>query len=150
MQMEVQKRLHEQLEVQRQLQMRIEAQGKYLQKIIEEQEKLGGVLKGSDALPSAEDKQKPSQLETAGDASATPSSPRKKQRVDDGLPDGCTTSNVPPKADQKNEFVGQWDRDLYGSDGGFGFNLQREFKERDGDAAQKAPMELDPLCGSKQ
>eukprot|EP01018_Ginkgo_biloba_P002996 Gb_20217 [translate_table: standard] len=45
MQMEVQKRLHEQLEVQRQLQLRIEAQGKYLQKIIEEQQKLGGVLK---------------------------------------------------------------------------------------------------------
>ncbi|XP_057843668.1 uncharacterized protein LOC131053083 isoform X1 [Cryptomeria japonica] len=39
MQMEVQKRLHEQLEVQRHLQLRIEAQGKYLQKIIEEQER---------------------------------------------------------------------------------------------------------------
>ncbi|KAI7731470.1 hypothetical protein M8C21_026894 [Ambrosia artemisiifolia] len=43
LQMEVQKRLHEQLEVQRQLQLRIEAQGKYLKKIIEEQQKLGGV-----------------------------------------------------------------------------------------------------------
>ncbi|KAL7617779.1 hypothetical protein Lser_V15G00720 [Lactuca serriola] len=38
--MEVQKRLHEQLEVQRQLQLRIEAQGKYLKKIIEEQQKV--------------------------------------------------------------------------------------------------------------
>lgn len=38
---EVQKRLQEQLEVQRQLQLRIEAQGRYLQNIIEEQEKLG-------------------------------------------------------------------------------------------------------------
>lgn len=45
MQMEVQKRLHEQLEVQRQLQLRIEAQGKYLQKIIEEQQRLSGALK---------------------------------------------------------------------------------------------------------
>nr|CAD1831441.1 unnamed protein product [Ananas comosus var. bracteatus] len=44
LQMEVQKRLHEQLEVQRQLQLRIEAQGKYLQKIIEEQQRLSGVL----------------------------------------------------------------------------------------------------------
>ncbi|RXH76912.1 hypothetical protein DVH24_019800 [Malus domestica] len=148
--MEVQKRLHEQLEVQRQLQMRIEAQGKYLQKIIEEQQKLGGALKASDALPSAEDKQKPAQFETKGDAFATPSSPHKKQRVDDGLPDSCATSNLPLKADQKNEFVGQWDRDLYGSDGGYGFGLQTEFKERDGGAEQKSPMELDALCGSKQ
>ncbi|KAJ7553950.1 hypothetical protein O6H91_06G119700 [Diphasiastrum complanatum] len=44
MQMEVQKRLHEQLEVQRHLQLRIEAQGKYLQKIIEEQQRMSGVL----------------------------------------------------------------------------------------------------------
>ncbi|KAF7102930.1 hypothetical protein CFC21_103983 [Triticum aestivum] len=44
LQMEVQKRLHEQLEVQRQLQLRIEAQGKYLQKIMEEQQRLSGVL----------------------------------------------------------------------------------------------------------
>lgn len=44
LQMEVQKRLHEQLEVQRQLQLRIEAQGKYLKKIIEEQQRIGGAL----------------------------------------------------------------------------------------------------------
>ncbi|KAL3627198.1 Myb transcription factor phl7 [Castilleja foliolosa] len=44
LQMEVQKRLHEQLEVQRQLQLRIEAQGKYLKKIIEEQQRVSGVL----------------------------------------------------------------------------------------------------------
>uniref|UniRef100_A0A2P2LCF6 Transcription factor n=1 Tax=Rhizophora mucronata TaxID=61149 RepID=A0A2P2LCF6_RHIMU len=44
LQMEVQRRLHEQLEVQRQLQLRIEAQGKYLKKIIEEQQRLSGVL----------------------------------------------------------------------------------------------------------
>ncbi|KAM7262460.1 hypothetical protein ACFE04_000143 [Oxalis oulophora] len=44
LQMEVQKRLHEQLEVQRQLQLRIEAQGKYLKKIIEEQQRLTGVI----------------------------------------------------------------------------------------------------------
>ncbi|CAA3021049.1 myb family transcription factor PHL7 isoform X1 [Olea europaea subsp. europaea] len=44
LQMEVQKRLHEQLEVQRQLQLRIEAQGNYLKKIIEEQQRIHGVL----------------------------------------------------------------------------------------------------------
>ncbi|KAJ7529959.1 hypothetical protein O6H91_15G072300 [Diphasiastrum complanatum] len=44
MQMEVQKRLHEQLEVQRHLQLRIEAQGKYLQKIIEEQQRMSGAV----------------------------------------------------------------------------------------------------------
>ncbi|KAG6470789.1 hypothetical protein ZIOFF_071869 [Zingiber officinale] len=44
LQMEVQKRLQEQLEVQRQLQLRIEAQGKYLKKIIDEQQRLSGVL----------------------------------------------------------------------------------------------------------
>ncbi|KAE8811050.1 Myb family transcription factor APL [Hordeum vulgare] len=44
LQVEVQKRLREQLEVQRQLQLRIEAQGKYLQKIMEEQQRLTGVL----------------------------------------------------------------------------------------------------------
>ncbi|XP_059634600.1 uncharacterized protein LOC132276958 [Cornus florida] len=44
LQMEVQKRLHEQLEVQRQLQLRIEAQGKYLKKIIEEQQRISGVI----------------------------------------------------------------------------------------------------------
>jgi hypothetical protein len=43
MQMEVQKRLHEQLEVQRNLQLRIEAQGKYLQQIIEEQQRLSAL-----------------------------------------------------------------------------------------------------------
>ncbi|KAH9312362.1 hypothetical protein KI387_027397, partial [Taxus chinensis] len=51
MQMEVQKRLHEQLEVQRQLQLRIEAQGKYLQKIIEEQQRLSGALKDGTTSP---------------------------------------------------------------------------------------------------
>jgi len=147
MQMEVQKRLHEQLEVQRQLQMRIEAQGKYLQKIIEEQQKLGGALKPSETLPlDDEDKQKPSESEPPGDASAGPSSSRKKQKVDDVLTDGFATEAT--KGDQKNDFVGQWDRDFYGSDAGFGLDLGTEFKEGD-DVAQRAAVELGPICGSK-
>eukprot|EP01018_Ginkgo_biloba_P039770 Gb_41007 [translate_table: standard] len=51
MQMEVQKRLHEQLEVQRQLQLRIEAQGRYLQKIIEEQQRMGPVKNQATSSP---------------------------------------------------------------------------------------------------
>ncbi|PSS32840.1 Myb family transcription factor [Actinidia chinensis var. chinensis] len=68
MQMEVQKRLHEQLEVQRQLQLRIEAQGKYLKKIIEEQQRRGGVLSevpGSGAsVPASGDNCPESDIET--------------------------------------------------------------------------------------
>ncbi|KAL0914810.1 hypothetical protein M5K25_015194 [Dendrobium thyrsiflorum] len=60
LQMEVQKRLHEQLEVQRQLQLRIEAQGKYLKKIIEEQQRLNGGLTQISADQCAEDKTVPS------------------------------------------------------------------------------------------
>ncbi|XP_024021118.1 myb family transcription factor PHL6 [Morus notabilis] len=52
MQMEVQKQLHEQLEVQRALQLRIEEHAKYLQKILEEQQKAGSALASSQALSS--------------------------------------------------------------------------------------------------
>ncbi|KAL5546919.1 hypothetical protein UlMin_006606 [Ulmus minor] len=147
MQMEVQKRLHEQLEVQRQLQMRIEAQGKYLQKIIEEQQKLGGVLKASELVPLPEDnKQESSQLETPAEASAGQSSPRKKQRTDNGLPNVGTSSTAAPKGDEKNDLVGQWDGNIYENDAGFRFDLETEFKERDsGDAMEKSPLELGPL-----
>lgn len=50
--------------------MRIEAQGKYLEKIIEEQQKLGGTVKASNAVTSADDKGKPSQSEPPPDAPA--------------------------------------------------------------------------------
>ncbi|XP_077241549.1 myb family transcription factor PHL7-like [Tasmannia lanceolata] len=120
MQMEVQKRLHEQLEVQRQLQLRIEAQGKYLQKIIEEQQKLSGVLKTSE--PSVAD-EKQNTSPPPLDILAEPVSPLKKQRIDDGLPDPS----------QKPDFIGQWDRDLYDRDIiGFGYNVASEFKEGEG------------------
>ncbi|XP_068659608.1 myb family transcription factor PHL7-like [Aristolochia californica] len=127
MQMEVQKRLHEQLEVQRQLQLRIEAQGKYLQKIIEEQQKLGGALKACES-PEPEDKQKDSPPHS--DATAVTISPLKKQRVDEGV-----TEPVPPpsgclESEKKATFIGQWNREeLYGRDAlAFGFDVATEFK----------------------
>ncbi|RDX72814.1 Myb family transcription factor PHL7, partial [Mucuna pruriens] len=116
MQMEVQKRLHEQLEVQKQLQMRIEAQGKYLQKIIEEQQKLGSTLATSETLSLSHDKQNHPQSEASGssDALASTLSPHKKQRIDDGSKD-CN--------------IGQLDPNLY-DDAGFGFDLETK---KDGD-----------------
>ncbi|XP_043719811.1 myb family transcription factor PHL7-like isoform X2 [Telopea speciosissima] len=130
-QMEVQKRLHEQLEVQRQLQLRIEAQGKYLQKIIEEQQKLGGALSASE--PSlAEEKQKP--CPSPPDALLDSSPPQKKQRVDDGSMDPAP-SVLPPRT-----VIGQWDQNLYGSDGGFGFDVETEIQgENDDGMEQRVP-----------
>ncbi|XP_057948400.1 myb family transcription factor PHL7-like isoform X2 [Malania oleifera] len=149
MQMEVQKRLHEQLEVQRQLQMRIEAQGKYLQKIIEEQQKLGGALKASEMLPVAEDEPKASQSHSPPDAHLAPASPCKKRRVGEGLTDACKPSPISPKNAQKHGFAAHWDRDLYGSDGGFGFDLETQFKEPEDGVEQRVPLELGPMCCSK-
>ncbi|KAK8473302.1 hypothetical protein PHAVU_001G101100 [Phaseolus vulgaris] len=126
MQMEVQKRLHEQLEVQKQLQMRIEAQGKYLQKIIEEQQKLGSTLTTSETLPLSHDKHTHPHSEASGssDALASPLSPHKKQRIDDVF----TASHV-RKTEQKNDCnVGQLDPNLY-DDTGFGFDLETKKDE---------------------
>lgn len=100
MQMEVQKRLHEQLEVQRQLQMRIEAQGKYLQKIIEEQQKLSGVLKASETLPLPKDQPlAPSHSHPPPNASMSSFSPHKKQKLDDGSTEGGLPDFAPPEED---------------------------------------------------
>ncbi|XP_058107475.1 myb family transcription factor PHL7-like isoform X2 [Magnolia sinica] len=131
MQMEVQKRLHDQLEVQRQLQLRIEAQSKYLQKIIEEQQKLGGTLKADD------EKHKPPSQPPTG-------SPLKKQRVDDcGFPG-------PHPGDDKCDFIGRWDRNIYGRDVvGFGLDMGVEFKEvGDGRQKQAGRLLARPTCGS--
>ncbi|WOK95554.1 hypothetical protein Cni_G04261 [Canna indica] len=86
MQMEVQKRLHEQLEVQRQLQLRIEAQGRYLQKIIEEQQKLGSAIK------SSEEKQKQCLSPSISDCSSKLPLP-KKPRMPDQLSDAQQETN---------------------------------------------------------
>ena len=103
--------------------MRIEAQGKYLQKIIEEQQKLGGALKASEAAPPppplpplADDEQQPSQSKAPPDASIGTSSPRKKQKVNDdgdvGMTHGCNHPLNPPKPDPKHGFIDGWDRDM--------------------------------------
>ncbi|KAH9622878.1 hypothetical protein KSS87_008727 [Heliosperma pusillum] len=132
MQMEVQKRLHEQLEVQRQLQMRIEAQGKYLQKIIEEQQKLGSMLKVSDALPLEEQdnlKNKSSESQPAAEGSPGPTSPqRKKQKPDDSI-----TGNLDPSENsQKQAFVDQWGQHLYGmSVTGFKNDVDSKFTKQE-------------------
>lgn len=52
MQIEVQKQLHEQLEVQRALQVRIEEHARYLQKILEEQQKAQTALVSSQSMSS--------------------------------------------------------------------------------------------------
>ncbi|XP_020219241.1 myb family transcription factor PHL7 isoform X2 [Cajanus cajan] len=136
MQMEVQKRLHEQLEVQKQLQMRIEAQGKYLQKIIEEQQKLGSTLTTSETLPLSHDKQNHHQSEASGssDALASTLSPRKKQRIDDGSKDGFTVSQVRKTAQNNDCNAGQLDPNLY-DDAGFGFDLETK-KDEDKESEQ--------------
>ncbi|KAL2320562.1 hypothetical protein Fmac_029531 [Flemingia macrophylla] len=130
MQMEVQKRLHEQLEVQKQLQMRIEAQGKYLQKIIEEQQKLGSTLTTSETLPLSHDKQNRPRSEASGSSDALVSavSPHKKQRIDDGYKDGFIVSQVRKTAQKNDCNVGQLDPNLY-DDAGFGFDLQTKKDE---------------------
>ncbi|KAJ0965540.1 hypothetical protein J5N97_026678 [Dioscorea zingiberensis] len=53
MQIEVQKQLHEQLEVQRELQLRIEEHARYLQKILEEQQKASDSLVSSKQHPNS-------------------------------------------------------------------------------------------------
>ncbi|KAK7290721.1 hypothetical protein RIF29_05336 [Crotalaria pallida] len=138
MQMEVQKRLHEQLEVQKQLQMRIEAQGKYLQKIIEEQQKLGSTLTATETLPLTHDKQSHPQSEPSGssDALAGTLPPLKKQKIDDDSKDDLPSSHVPTKSAQKTGCsAGKLDPNSYGADAGFRYDLEME-KDEDKESEQ--------------
>ena len=90
--------------------MRIEAQGKYLQKIIEEQQKLGSSLVGTESQPGGEDKQFQSYSHQATDASVQPLSPRKKQKVINEGPDGSAPSLAAP------EIGNHWDPKWYNND----------------------------------
>ncbi|CAM6046630.1 unnamed protein product, partial [Sphagnum compactum] len=78
MQLEVQKRLHEQLEVQRHLQLRIAAQAKYLRKIVEEQQQQGStVVPGASCSRDASSDVE--QAVAAGDAASSRSPPSIKE-----------------------------------------------------------------------
>ncbi|MCL7050394.1 hypothetical protein MKW94_028233 [Papaver nudicaule] len=102
MQMEVQKQLHEQLEVQRSLQIRIEEHARYLQKIMEEQEKVGkGFMpatdyKGSSSTNTQTQAEDPNQhSEQQSDAAAVPPH-------SESVTESCSSSLLSKKQDPEN------------------------------------------------
>jgi type II secretory pathway pseudopilin PulG len=97
-------------QVQKQLQLRIEAQGRYLQMIIEEQQRLGS------ALPAlSEDNQKPSAPivnAPISDVYLDPSLPAlKKTRLADKTSDLPTHEMTEPEL--KSDFFGTWDDEFH-------------------------------------
>jgi len=132
--------------------MRIEAQGKYLQKIIEEQQKLGSVLKGSEVIPLAEgkeeEKENPSDSQPGSEASEGPSSPRKKPRLDDTSTSKVDPTSGPSENNQKPAFIDQWNHSLYGSTAGFGLDLETEFKEQETTGADQRNCSNADIAGN--
>ncbi|KAL4386315.1 hypothetical protein GQ457_09G000300 [Hibiscus cannabinus] len=101
MQMEVQKQLHEQLELQRSLQLRIEEHARYLQKILEEQQKAGNALIPSISLSIPTDSNRNYQLQ--------PSSPSKpcesKAESSTSLPSKHNANDCNPKSSPKRARI---------------------------------------------
>ncbi|WCJ37182.1 Myb family transcription factor PHL6 [Euphorbia peplus] len=86
MQMEVQKQLHEQLEVQKNLQVRIEEHARYLQKILEDQQKTGNAMlspKSSSSLTGPPQDSEPMMLPSV--AVGTPHSPSTEYKTNFSL-----------------------------------------------------------------
>lgn len=124
------------------MQLRIEAQGKYLQKIIEEQQKLGVALKASGTSSSAEGKDNlssPPQMEKTEE----PASSTKKQKVDNSPADISPPVLDPLQPDTNTDFIGQWEEDLYGRGTGFGFSGVG-FKNGEADLGRQEQSEMQP------
>ncbi|OMO83267.1 hypothetical protein CCACVL1_11462 [Corchorus capsularis] len=92
MQVEVQKQLHEQLELQRSLQLRIEEHARYLQKILEEQQKAGSALIPSLSMSTLTDSSQTLELQPSSpSAIASLSQPSESKTK-------SSSSSLPPKS----------------------------------------------------
>lgn len=102
LQIEVQKQLHEQLEVQRALQLRIEEHAKYLQKILDEQNKASNSFASSKEVPASD-----FQLESTSVNDSSISSPsHSKNKATDGQGDSIPVeSQKRPRLDERLERI---------------------------------------------